>query len=345
MRQVRYVIIGCGMISKYHIAAISNCADAQLAGVYGLNVTQTQEFAGQNHTIAYATVADIWADPTVDAVCICTPSGFHASYALDAISHGKHVLIEKPMALSLTDCDRIIQTAKENHVLVGVVSQLRFSPAIVQVKRAMERGALGKMVCADLYMKYHRSQTYYDSADWRGTWKLDGGGALMNQGIHGVDLVQYLAGPVDSIYARAKTLVRQIEAEDTLSAVTEFESGALGVIQATTSLYSGFSRRIELCGEKGTIILEENKVLLWDVADYPEPSQELLGMLEVRGSSDPAQINPIGHTRQIANFTAAIMGREPLLVDGEEGRKAPQIILGAYRSSVENRPIKLSEVG
>lgn len=338
------MIIGCGMISKYHIAAISNCADAQLAGVYGSNIIRTQEFARQYDTVAYPNVADIWADPNVDAVCICTPSGFHAAYALDAISHGKHVLIEKPMALTIADCDRIIQTAKENHVLVGVVSQLRFSPAIVQVKRAMERGALGKMACADLYMKYHRSQTYYDSADWRGTWKLDGGGALMNQGIHGVDLLQYLAGPVDSIYARAKTLIRKIETEDTLSAVTEFKSGALGVIQATTSLYSGFSRRLELCGEKGTIILEEDKVLLWDVADCPAPSQESLGIQEVRSSSDPTKISPVGHTRQVANFTAAILGRESLLVDGEEGRKALQIILGAYRSSAENRPVKLSEV-
>lgn len=344
MRQVRYVIIGCGMISKYHIAAIENCADAQLAGVYGPDAARTRQFAGEHGTVAYSTVEDIWADPTVDAVCICTPSGFHAQYALAAVSNGKHVLIEKPMALTIADCDRIIQTAREHNVLVGVVSQLRFSPAIVQVKQAMDQGALGKMACADLYMKYHRSQAYYDSADWRGTWKLDGGGALMNQGIHGVDLLQYLAGPVDSIYARAKTLIRKIETEDTLSAVTEFRSGAVGVIQATTSLYSGFSRRLELCGEKGTIILEEDRILLWDVADYPAPSRELLEGQEVRSSSDPNRISPVGHTRQIANFTAAILGSEPLLVDGEEGRKALQIILGAYRSSAENRPVRLSEV-
>ncbi len=344
MRQVRYAIIGCGMIAKYHIAAIGNCADAQLAGVYSPDLAQARQYAQQYGTAAYAAASDIWADKGVDAVCICTPSGFHAQYALDAISHGKHVLIEKPMALTIEDCDRIIRTAKAQNVLVGVVSQLRFSPAIVQVKQALGQGVLGKLTCADLYMKYHRSQTYYDSADWRGTWKLDGGGALMNQGIHGVDLLQYLAGPVDNIFARAKTLVRRIEVEDTLSAVMEFESGAIGVIQATTSLYSGFSRRLELCGEKGTIILEEDKIMLWDVADNSAPPQAWSSVSEVRSSSDPTKISSAGHTRQINNFTAAVLGREPLLIDGEEGRKTLQIILGAYRASAENRPVKLSEV-
>lgn len=344
MRQVRYVIIGCGMIAKYHVAAIENCAEAQAVGVYGTDPTRTGEFAKQHGLAVYPETADIWADGDVDAVCVCTPSGFHAAYALEAIEHGKHVLIEKPMALTVSDCDRILREAKKKHVLVGVVSQLRFSPAVVQVKRAMERGVLGKMACADLYMKYHRSQAYYDSAAWRGTWKMDGGGALMNQGIHGVDLLQYLAGPVDSIYAKAKTQVRKIEVEDTLSAVAEFHSGAIGVIQAATSLYSGFSRRLELCGEKGTIILEEDKILLWDVADEPIPPQEQCRGQEIRGFSDPSRISCLGHTRQIANFTAAVQGREALLVDGQEGRKVLRIILGAYRSSAENRPIRLTEV-
>lgn len=344
MRPVRYAIIGCGMIAKYHVAAIQNCAEAQAVGVCGNDPVRARAFAQQHDLVAYPSTEAIWADDGIDAVCICTPSGVHAAYALEAIAHGKHVLIEKPMALSVADCDRILREAQKKSVLVGVVSQLRFSPAIVQVKRAMERGVLGKLACADLYMKYHRSQAYYDSAAWRGTWKMDGGGALMNQGIHGVDLLQYLAGPVDSIYAKAKTQLRKIEVEDTLSAIAEFRSGAIGVIQADTSLYSGFSRRLELNGEKGTIILEEDKILLWDVADEPMPPQEQCRGQEIRSFSDPSRISSLGHTRQIANFTAAVQGREALLVDGQEGRKVLRIILGAYRSSAENRPIKLTEV-
>lgn len=341
MKQIGYVIIGCGMIAQFHIAAINATPDAQVRGVYDAMPERCWQFAAQNNVKPYTTLAEVWADETVDAVCICTPSGLHYPQAMEALDHGKHVLVEKPMALNLADCDALIGRAAEKGLTLGVVSQLRFSPGIQQAKQALDAGALGRLVCADLYMKFHRSQDYYDSSAWRGTWAMDGGGALMNQGIHGVDLLQYLAGPVETVFARAKTLVRKIEVEDTLSAVTEFASGAIGVIQATTSMHSGFSRRIELCGEKGTIILEEDKILLWDMADDEGLTLETQGPAEVRSSSDPTQISAGGHTRQIGNFNAAILGREPLLIDGAEGRKALEIILGAYRSSRENRPVTL----
>lgn len=341
MRQIGYVIIGCGMISQFHIAAINATPDANVVGVFDAVPARCQQFAAQNSVKAYSSLDEVWDDNTVDAVCICTPSGLHYPQAKEALEHGKHVLVEKPMALNLSDCDTMIAAARERNLMLGVVSQLRFSPAIQQVKQALEAGILGKLICADLYMKFHRSQDYYDSSDWRGTWAMDGGGALMNQGIHGVDLLQYLAGPVESIFARAKTLARKIEVEDTLSAVTEFRSGAVGVIQATTSMYSGFSRRLELCGEKGTIILEEDKILLWDVADDNGLVLDIQGAAEVRSSSDPTQIGANGHARQISNFNAAILGQEDLLIDGTEGRKVLEIILGAYQASRENRPVYL----
>lgn len=341
MKQIGYAIIGCGMISQFHATAIAETPDARLVGVYDAMPHRCTQFVTLNGGKAYESLDQVWADKDVDAVCICTPSGLHFPQALAALEHGKHVLVEKPMALNLADCDALIDKAKERDLTLGVVSQLRFSPGIQQVKQAMDAKILGRLICADLYMKFHRSQDYYDSSDWRGTWAMDGGGALMNQGIHGVDLLQYLAGPVDNVFARAKTLARKIEVEDTLSAITEFECGAIGVIQATTSLHSGFSRRIELCGEKGTIILEEDKILLWDVADDGGIPLENQGAAEVRSSSDPAQISTNGHARQIANFTAAILGKEQPLIDGREGRKAVQIILGAYQSSRENRPVTL----
>lgn len=341
MKQIGYAIIGCGMISQFHATAIAETPNARLVGVYDAMPYRCEQFVTLNGGKVYESLDHVWADEEVDAVCICTPSGLHFPQALAALEHGKHVLVEKPMALNLADCDTLIDSAKERNLTLGVVSQMRFSPGIQQVKQAMDAKILGKLICADLYMKFHRSQDYYDSSDWRGTWAMDGGGALMNQGIHGVDLLQYLAGPVDNVFARAKTLARKIEVEDTLSAITEFESGAIGVIQATTSLHSGFSRRIELCGEKGTIILEEDKILLWDVSDDEGLDLDTQGASEVRSSSDPGQISSNGHARQIGNFTAAILGKETILIDGNEGRKAVQIILSAYQSSRENRPVTL----
>ncbi len=341
MKEIGYVIIGCGMISQFHATAILETPNARLVGVYDAMPHRCEQFVTLNGGKIYESLNAVWADEEVDAVCICTPSGLHFPQAMETLNHGKHVLVEKPMALHLADCDALIAKAEEKNLILSVVSQLRFSPGIQQVKQAMDSGILGKLLCADLYMKFHRSQDYYDSSNWRGTWAMDGGGALMNQGIHGVDLLQYLAGPVNSVFARSKTLARNIEVEDTLSAVTEFRSGAIGVIQATTSMYSGFSRRIELCGEKGTIILEEDKILLWDVADDDGIVLDNQGAPEVRSSSDPTQISVGGHTRQISNFTAAITGQEALLIDGHEGRKAVEIILSAYQSSRENRPVTL----
>ncbi len=344
MKTVSYAVIGCGMIAAYHIDAIRALPDAELAGVCGRTYERAAAFAQRHGTRAYADMDAALADPAVDAVCVCTPSGLHAACALAAIARGKHVLLEKPLALTIADCDRIIRAAEQAGVQVGVVSQLRFSPAVQQVKRAMEQKVLGKLVCADLYMKYHRSQSYYDSGAWRGTRAMDGGGALMNQGIHGVDLLQYLAGPVRTIYACARTLARHIEVEDTLCAVTEFDNGAVGVIEAATGIYSGFSRRLELCGDAGTIILEEDRILLWDVADDKGLPHESADEPGVRSASDPTAIGFAGHRRQLANFTAAIRGREALLVDGREGRRALQVILGAYRSSAERRPVPVREV-
>ncbi len=344
MDKIHYAVIGCGMISNFHIAAIRACPDAVFSGVYGRDPEKTARFASEHGVRAYATTQEIWDDEQVQAVCICTPSGLHAQFALEAIEHGRHVLVEKPIALTMAECDQIIRRAKAKKVLVSVISQLRFSPAVQQVKRAMDRKVLGKLVCADLYMKYHRSQSYYDSGAWRGTKAMDGGGALMNQGIHGVDLLQYLAGPIDTIYACAKTLARNIEVEDTLSAVVEFHNGAVGVIQATTSMYSGFCRRLELCGKEGTIILEEDKILLWDVADDKGMPHDISGVSDNQGSSDPTKISGQGHILQVSNFTSAILGQGELLVDAKEGRKALQIVLGAYRSSQEHRPIPLGEV-
>ena len=176
--KVGFAVIGCGMISKFHISAISGIAEAYLAGVYDVSEEHAQRTAAQYGVRAYGSSEEIWQDGRVDAVCICTPSGLHGEMACQALAHGRHVLVEKPMALTLEDCDRMLQLAQEHGVKLGVVSQLRFAPAVGQAKRLLDSGALGRLVNADLYMKYFRSQEYYDSGGWRGTWAMDGGGAF-----------------------------------------------------------------------------------------------------------------------------------------------------------------------
>lgn len=349
-RQVGFAVIGCGMISQFHIAGISGLEEAVLKGVYDVSREQGEKIAACHQVKFYASMEEIWEDKDVEAVCICTPSGLHADAACEAAAHGRHVLVEKPMALTLEDCDRILKLAEAHHVKVSVVSQLRFSPAIQQARKLLQQKALGKLLNADLHMKYYRSQEYYDSGGWRGTWAMDGGGALMNQGIHGVDLLLYLAGPVESVFARAATLARRIEVEDTLSGVAVFESGALGIIQADTGVYPGFPRRIELCGDKGSLILEEDRIAYnslqeeqdWEPTGKAAAEQEEKEMDRSRqGHQNPGAISADGHFLQIRNLVNAILYGEPLLVDGYEGRKAVELILRLYQSAREGIPVSL----
>ena len=259
-------IIGCGVIADFHANALFELsADAEIIGVADVNYDAAEKFANRHRIRAYPDVAALLADKAVDVVCICTPSGYHADVVKQAAEAGKHIVVEKPMAITTEQLDAIVRCCEANGVMLTSIAQSRFSRSVIRTKNAVEEGLLGRIVTADIYMKYFRSQEYYDSGSWRGTKRLDGGGALMNQGIHGVDLLLYLAGPVKRVYARAKTLARKIEVEDTLSAVVDFASGAIGVIQATTSVYPGYPRRLEINGERGSIALEENSIAKWDI--------------------------------------------------------------------------------
>ena len=242
----------------------------------------------------------------------------------------------------MEDCDALAAAAARAGVRVGVVSQLRFAPAIARVKRALEVGLLGRLTRCDLCMKYYRPQSYYDSGSWRGTLAMDGGGALMNQGIHGVDLVRYLMGPAESIYALSGTLVRDIEVEDTLTAAVTWRCGAQGVIEASVGDYPGFPRRIEINGEAGVIILEEDRIVKWEAEGAPACRlYEEAGTRAARTHSDAGALEPSGHIAQLRNFIDAVRGEGVLLVDEGEGRKALQLVLAAYRSAALGQPVRL----
>lgn len=341
--QIRFAVAGCGLISRLHLQAIQAIEDAELCGVYDIQPEFSKKAAEEYDTQSFDSYEDLLQHSGADAVCICTPSHLHAPMALAAIRNEKHVLIEKPMALTLEDCDALTQAAALAKVKIGVVSQLRYSPSIARVKHALRAGALGIVTRCDLYMKYYRPQSYYDSGVWRGTQAMDGGGALMNQGIHGVDLVCHFMGEADRIFAFASTLVRDIDVEDTLTAIVEWKHGTQGVIQASTGDYPGFPRRIEINGERGCIILEEDRVVRWEVKgkavsrEYEEPE----AVNTASTYNDAAAIDPSGHEAQLRNFIDAVRGEGVLLVNEAEGRRAIQLVLAAYQSASTGQAVSL----
>lgn len=339
--ELGFGIIGCGMISDWHANAVLKIPGAKLVGATDVQEKSRTDFAAKFGTEAISTVDGLLSRPDIDVVCICTPSGLHAPLAVRAANAGKHIIVEKPMAISLKEADEMIQACEANRVKTAVISQLRFSNAVCKLKSAVEEGLLGKLVTGDIYMKFYRSQEYYNKGGWRGTWKMDGGGALMNQGIHGIDLLQYIMGPVKSVFAHTRTLARKIEVEDTAVAVLEFKNGALGVIEGTTSIYPGLPRRLEINGDKGTIVLEEDCIMNWAIEGQPIPDDIKLGRTSSGASSNPAAFGTEGHIMQIGDMVEAVRNDRKPLVDQYEGRKPIEIIMSIYESSKTGFPVNL----
>ena len=314
-------LIGCGLIAIWHAQAINKIENAHLIGVTDTQKDFGKRFAHKYNTLFNNSVKELLMDDEIDIVCICTPSGLHKKLAIEAIESGKHIIIEKPMALNTEECDEIIEACEKNEVQAAVISQLRFTKTISQLKTAIDSGDFGKLINGDIYMKFYRSQEYYDKSSWKGTWRMDGGGALMNQGIHGIDLLQYIMGPVKSVAGYSKTLARKIEVEDTVSAVVEFKSGALGVIQATTSAYPGCPRRLEINGEKGTVIIEEDTIIQWEFEGKEDYNTVISEHTTNRTFNDPSAFTVDGHEKQIRDLINSISQVKAPLVDQYEGKK------------------------
>ena len=344
-RKIGFGIIGCGMISEFHINALLALRDkARIIGITDVNRDSAERVAASHEDFRiFDSVEDMLESKEIGAVCICTPSGYHADAIIKASEAGKNIIVEKPLAITKEQLDEVMRVCRANRTTVAVISQLRFAKDIRKAKIMLENGELGTLCCADMYMKYFRSQEYYDSGSWRGTKKIDGGGALMNQGIHGVDLLLYLVGGIKSVFAYSSTLARKIEVEDTLSATLEFESSALGVIQATTSVFPGYPRRIELNGSHGSITIEETAITRMDIDG--SVTDDLTFRQPVFSSASSA-MNFSGdyHTLQIADFIDAIHEKRRPFVDLAEGRKAVDVILAIYRSAREGRRVFLEEM-
>ncbi|MGN0179389.1 MAG: Gfo/Idh/MocA family protein [Monoglobaceae bacterium] len=331
-RKLKFGIFGCGMIANFHAEALKNIDEAELVCAADNKIECAEVFAKKYGIKACGSYKELLEN--ADAVCICTPSGLHAEGAAEALEKGKHVVLEKPMALTSEEADRVIDISRKSGGFLTVISQLRFSEDVQRVKKLVDENAFGKLIFCDLYMKYYRTEEYFRSSAWKGTFKFDGGGALMNQGIHGVDLLQYIVGEPKIIKGKVKTLSHDVEVEDTAVAMLEFKNGAIGVIEASTCAYPGFERKIEIIGDKGYVVLTENKIT--EIMLNGKKSINKKEKSEKNSANDPTAISYEMHRRQLLNFINAINGKEALLIDASEGRKAVKIIEDIYKSSKNN---------
>jgi predicted dehydrogenase len=340
-------IIGCGMIANFHARAIGDIRGANIAACFDMFPAAADRFAEQQECTAYHDLDAMLADPAVDVVTICTPSGAHMEPAIAAARAGKHVIVEKPLEVTLKRCDKIIDACNKAGVTLATIFPSRFHESSQLLKRAVDRGRFGHLTIGDAYVKWYRTQEYYDSGAWRGTWALDGGGALMNQAIHSVDLLIWLMGPVAEITAHTATLAHQrIEVEDVAMATLRFENGAIGVIEATTAAFPGALKRIELHGSEGSAVLEEEDITTWEFAKKTKADQALLERMAGRtqtggGAADPAAIGYHGHTAMFKDVLKAIKNGTKPLIDGPEGRRSVEVILAVYKAADAGRAVAL----
>jgi predicted dehydrogenase len=343
-------IVGCGLIARFHARALAEVPDARLLALVSRRATGAQEMAQELKLSCdcYTDLAPVLARADVHVVIVTTPSGAHLEPAVAAAAAGKHVVVEKPLEITTGRCDRIIEACDRHGVKLCTIFPSRFGDANGVLKGAVQAGRFGRLTLGETTCKWWRSQEYYDKGGWKGTQALDGGGALMNQAIHNVDLLQWLMGPVTHVSGLTATLAHErIEVEDTAVACLRFASGALGVIQATTSVHPGFPKTIAVHGDRGSVVVEQDDVLRWDFAPETEEDRRVRERFARKvgasgGASDPAAISHQGHARQLADFVRAVRTGGAPLVDGREGRKAVAIIEGIYESARTGRTVSLT---
>jgi UDP-N-acetyl-2-amino-2-deoxyglucuronate dehydrogenase len=348
--EIRIGIVGCGLISEFQAKAIADVPGARIVAfcdsVRAAAEARAVQFGGE----VYTKIEDLVQKPDLDAVSICTPSGLHMEAAVTAARAKKHVMIEKPIEVTLDRIDPIIAACRENGVRLGAIFPRRFMESSRMLKNAVASGRFGTIVLADAYIKWYRAQEYYARGGWRGTYKYDGGGALMNQGIHGIDLLQWIMGGVRKVSAFAATRAHTgIEVEDVAVASLQFRSGALGVIEGTTGAFPGDGIRIEISGSEGSAVLQDEVIRTWQFCDESEEDARIRQCfgpengLSTGGASDPRAIGTAGHRLQFEDFVSAIREDRPPRIDGTEARSAVAIITAIYRSAREERAVLVEE--
>jgi predicted dehydrogenase len=336
-----FAIVGCGMIARFHVQALAEVPGTRVAALVSRNASSAEKLIVDTRlpTVPiFTNIADALKRPDVHIVIVTTPSGAHLEPAVAAANAGKHVVVEKPLEITPERCDRIIEACDRNGVKLCTIFPSRFHNANATLKKAVDAGRFGRLTLGETTCKWWRSQVYYDEGGWKGTQALDGGGALMNQAIHNVDLLLWMMGDATHVTGFIATLAHErIEVEDTAVACLKFKNGALGVIQATTSVFPGLAKTIAVHGDKGTAVIEQEDILRWEFSPgTPEDAQVKARFAQKTGasggSSDPKAISHQGHARQLADFVRAIQTNTAPLVDGREGRKSVALICAIYES-------------
>lgn len=349
MSKLKFSIIGCGRISYKHIEAlVHNREEAILVSVCDkikdnaiAKKSDYEKGVTDNRPVkVYTDYKEMIEKEEIDVVTIATESGYHPEIAIYCMNHGKHVIVEKPMALSVDDADKMIECAKANNVKLCVSHQNRFNKPIQQLRDAIDNNRFGKLVNGTARILWNRNMGYYQQAPWRGTWKLDGG-TLMNQCIHNIDLLQWMmGGEIDTVYAACDTFLRDIEAEDFGAVIIKFKSGAIGIVEGSACVYpKNLEETLSIFGEKGTVCiggLAVNKIETWRFEDNRDSEQEILTNQE----GDPDSVYGFGHTPLFKDMIEAIKNNREPLINGEEGKKGMSIILAAYKSRLTGMPIK-----
>ena len=340
-------IVGCGMIANFHCKAIADIEGAEFIGGFNRTPEKAEKLVGEFGGTAYTNLDEMLANPAIDIVSICSPSGAHMEACVAAAKAGKHVIVEKPLDVTLAKCDAMIEACQAANVKLATIFPSRFHRSSRLMKEAVDQGRFGQLALGDAYVKWFRTQEYYDSGAWRGTWELDGGGALMNQAIHSVDLLLWLMGPAVEVMAHTATVGHErIEVEDVCTATIKFANGALGVVEATTAGFPGSLKKIELSGSKGTAVLEEEDIIKWEFAETaPEDEalrEEMQGKTKTGGgAADPAAIGHHAHAELFRDFLDAIENDRAPAIDGVEGRRSVELIVAIYQSAKTGCAVKL----
>ena len=333
-------IIGTGSIAAVHATAISSLDNAKLVACFNINGEHSDAFAKEYGIRSYHDIDSFLADSDVDIVTVTTPSGAHLEPALAAIeAKKKAVIVEKPLEITKARCEKMIEAAKANGVMLAGIFQSRFHEVARLIKKAIDDGRFGRISIIDAQIKWYRTQDYYDSVGWHGTWKMDGGGALMNQGIHAIDLLRWFGGDVSRVSSLCSTIGHErIEVEDTAGAVLEFKSGAIGVIEGTTASFPGFLKRVEISGTDGSVVLEEESLKFWQFRNETPEDEEIRKKYSDftstgGGASDPKAIGFHGHALAFGNVIASLDAGVQPEIPGEEAMKAVELIEAVYKSS------------
>ena len=338
---MRAGIIGTGAIARKHAQAYRNIGYGVVACA-GIDPARGQKFGVQYGCEAFQHWQDVCRHPEVELVDVCTFPDFRLEPVELCAREGKHVQVEKPIATNLGTARAMLQAARERNIRLGVVSQHRFDDSIQFLKRAILAGRLGRILEADAYVKWYRTQDYYGRL-MKGSWQTEGGGALINQAIHQVDLLLWLAGPIQNVYGQWQiAAIHKMESEDIVNALVRYASGATGVIQAATAFEPGYPEQLEIHGTGGTAIITGDRLTTWDVR-HDSGEEPPLSRALASGASDPLAISLAPFERQFVDFGEAIRCSRAPLVTGEEGYRALQVVDAIYRSCREERPVSLRD--